>query len=239
MVRCAAVDIKMNSPAAPYLGVNTAGSRAVRNFANFIIRNTMTGIRKSPEERTRNETETLHLVFTGIQKANEKKAEKEPGAALSGVKSVNKRGLRGLAAHACICRKIISAKKRLAYPTLDKWFLGYEELDAIMKHAHSPAYYSCNSHVAQKAVRKTVEAWKSYFKALKSWRKDPSKFKAKPHIPGYIRKKEATACFTNQACRLAEAAGKLYLVFMGLDRFLCIGKASLIPGKYVHTEVKP
>ncbi len=42
----------------------------MRNTANFYIRNTMTGIRKSPEERTSLETEVLHDVFTGIQKAN-------------------------------------------------------------------------------------------------------------------------------------------------------------------------
>lgn len=31
----------------------------------------MTGLKKSPEERTPLETEVLHYVFTGIQKANE------------------------------------------------------------------------------------------------------------------------------------------------------------------------
>ena len=39
------------------------------------IRNTYTGIMKSPEERTHNETEVLHFVFTGIQKYNARKEE--------------------------------------------------------------------------------------------------------------------------------------------------------------------
>lgn len=59
----------------PYFAANTTDARCMYNTANFYIRNTMTGIRKSPEERTANETEVLHYVFTGIQKA--KMVEKE------------------------------------------------------------------------------------------------------------------------------------------------------------------
>lgn len=58
-----------------YFTENTTDTRCMRNTANFYIRNTMTGIRKSPEERTALETEVLHDVFTGIQKAN-REAEK-------------------------------------------------------------------------------------------------------------------------------------------------------------------
>ena len=53
-----------------YFAENTTAAKCMYNVANFYIRNTMTGIRKSPEERTAHETEVLHYVFTGIQKAN-------------------------------------------------------------------------------------------------------------------------------------------------------------------------
>lgn len=53
-----------------YFEENTTAAKCMYNAANFYIRNTMTGIRKSPEERTAHETEVLHYVFTGIQKAN-------------------------------------------------------------------------------------------------------------------------------------------------------------------------
>ena len=53
-----------------YFAENTTAAKCMYNVANFYIRNTMTGIRKSPEERTACETEVLHYVFTGIQKAN-------------------------------------------------------------------------------------------------------------------------------------------------------------------------
>ena len=53
-----------------YLLTSTTDARRMYNTANFYIRNTMTGIKKSPELRTPNETEVLHNVFAGIQKAN-------------------------------------------------------------------------------------------------------------------------------------------------------------------------
>lgn len=53
-----------------YFEENTTAAKCMYNVANFFIRNTMTGMRKSPEERTSHETEVLHYVFTGIQKAN-------------------------------------------------------------------------------------------------------------------------------------------------------------------------
>ena len=65
--------IKKDTPAGNYFGDICRWSKALRNTTNFYIRNTYTGIMKSPEERTNNETEVLHDVFTGIQKYNEHK----------------------------------------------------------------------------------------------------------------------------------------------------------------------
>ena len=59
-----------------YFLTNTTDARRMYNTANFYIRNTMTGIKKSPELRTPNEVEVLHDVFTGIQKANKAKDSK-------------------------------------------------------------------------------------------------------------------------------------------------------------------
>ena len=62
---------KKDAAFCQYFKTNTADSKCMYNTANFYIRNTMTGLKKSPEERTPLETEVLHYVFTGIQKANE------------------------------------------------------------------------------------------------------------------------------------------------------------------------
>ena len=48
----------------------THNYKNLKNVTNFYIRNTFTGIKKSPEERFSNEIEVLHFVFTGIQKQN-------------------------------------------------------------------------------------------------------------------------------------------------------------------------
>lgn len=62
---------KQDAAFCQYFKTSTADFKCMYNVANFYIRNTMTGIKKSPEERTHLETEVLHYVFTGIQKANE------------------------------------------------------------------------------------------------------------------------------------------------------------------------
>mgnify|MGYP000650635412 CR=1 FL=1 len=62
---------KKDAVLCEYMADTTTDARCMYNTANFYIRNTMTGIKKSPELRTSNEIEVLHYVFTGIQKANE------------------------------------------------------------------------------------------------------------------------------------------------------------------------
>ena len=238
-MRTVLVDIKPNHPAAPYLGENTAESRAVRNTANFLIRNAMTGLRKPPEERTHTETEALHTVFTGIQKANAHKEAMDEKAVFSAFRKIKSGELTGLKAHAFLKSKLEACGKRFRYPTAQNWFLNYETLDAILKHTGNAAYYSCTSQVNQQAIRKTAASWKSYFQALKDWNRNPGKYQAKPRIPGYIREREATAHFTNQVCRLVHAGGRLYLGFANCDQFVCLGNESLIPGKLVKVEAKP
>mgnify|MGYP000285133954 FL=1 len=70
-----------------YFLTNTTDARRMYNTANFYIRNTMTGIKKSPELRTPNEVEVLHDVFTGIQKANKAKDSKYQKSSRDGIYS--------------------------------------------------------------------------------------------------------------------------------------------------------
>ena len=51
---------KKDAAFCQYFKTNTADSKCMYNTANFYIRNTMTGLKKSPEERTPLETEVLH-----------------------------------------------------------------------------------------------------------------------------------------------------------------------------------
>lgn len=121
-----------------YFLTNTTDARRMYNTANFYIRNTMTGIKKSPELRTPNEVEVLHDVFTGIQKANKAKDSKYQ-------KDLEKYNKGLLDKHP-------KKPKHFPYPTTKEWFLTYNVLDAVFKYTHNEVYYSMNSQLNQNAI---------------------------------------------------------------------------------------
>lgn len=214
-----------------YFEENTTAAKCMYNAANFYIRNTMTGIRKSPEERTSHETEVLHYVFTGIQKANAhsyevycKKRER--------YKKIG--GMAGAVAMSKLKCKVFP------YPTREEWFLSYTVLDAIFKYTDHPTYRRMNSQVNQNAIKKTAKSWKSYFQLRKDYVIHPEKYKACPRIPGYIKQPAMTAAYTNQTAKFIRKDGRAYLRFVNHKPPVLIGKESLYSGMtYVKTEVKP
>ena len=210
-----------------YFLTNTTDARRMYNTANFYIRNTMTGIKKSPELRTPNEVEVLHDVFTGIQKANKAKDSKYQ----KDLEKYNK-GLLD---------KQPKKPKHFPYPTSKEWLLTYNVLDAVFKYTHNEVYYSMNSQLNQNAIRKAAAAWKGYFKTLKDYRKNPSKYKERPNMPGYLKNPQYVAWFSNQTAKYSvKKDGRAYLRFTKNKDLFCIGKASLYTGlRYVKTEIKP
>ena len=222
---------RRNRGHADYFSRVCMQSRAMKNTANFYIRNTWSGILKSPEERTHNETEVLHFVFTGIQKANLKK-----DASFSRkLEELMSEGISGMKLHTAVYA-LFKKHRNFEYPTREKRFLSYYVLDAVFRETHNGAYTSMPSQVNQNAVKAVVESWKSYFKSLKAYRKNPSGFMAKPRIPGYIRDTEVSAVFSNQTSRIKEAGGKTPLFFVSNGEPLVVGN---ITGKYIRTVVKP
>ena len=214
-----------------YFEENTTAAKCMYNAANFYIRNTMTGIRKSPEERTSHETEVLHYVFTGIQKANahayEVYCKKREDCKKTG-------GMAGAVRASRLKCKVFP------YPTRDEWFLSYTVLDAIFKYTDHPTYRRMNSQVNQNAIKKTVKSWKSYFQLRKDYVIHPEKYKARPRIPGYIKQPAMTAAYTNQTAKFIRKDGRAYLRFVNHKPPVLIGKESLYADMtYVKTEVKP
>ena len=203
----------------PYLRNNTTGSRAVRNSANFLIRNTYTALGKSEAERTPNENAVLLKVCMCLEEANRRKTEYHEKQLASGREHT---------------------LKLHRFPDEDHKTLSYEQIDAVLKLSEDMAYYSCTSQVNQQAIRKTCGSWKAFFAALKRYKEDPSSFTGRPRIPGYIRTEEATAHFPAQVAVFAvnDADGKGYLRFANSETSLCLGS---IPcsGTYVKTEVVP
>ena len=115
-VRTVMVDIKRTNPAVSYFRDNTVGSRCLRNRINFLIRNTMTGLRKSPEERSHNETEALHTVFTGIQKANRHIDELNEKARQKVISQASQKGLEGDEARIFIEEGLASLEEKKHFP---------------------------------------------------------------------------------------------------------------------------
>lgn len=214
-----------------YFEENTTAAKCMYNAANFYIRNTMTGIRKSPEERTSHETEVLHYVFTGIQKANAHSYE---------VYCKKREDCKKTGGMAGAVRASRLKCKVFPYPTRDEWFLSYTVLDAIFKYTDHPTYRRMNSQVNQNAIKKTVKSWKSYFQLRKDYVIHPEKYKARPRIPGYIKQPAMTAAYTNQTAKFIRKDGRAYLRFVNHKPPVLIGKESLYADMtYVKTEVKP
>lgn len=234
-MRTVTVDIKNNSPVTAYFDATTAGAKSVRNTANFLIRNTMTGIQKSPEERNHNEIEVLHKVFTAVHMHNETGHD----CLVRNMRIYSMANRTGKLS-GWLRRQAVKLYRRLyalPYPTREKWMLSYYQLDAVMRY-YEPCYSAIVSHVAQQAVKKTCQSWMGYFKSLKDWRIHPEKYKAKPNIPGYIREKNATAHFTNQVAVpvIVDGMFALNLAKYGL---LSVCPAVLIAGDFVKLEVRP
>ena len=49
-------------------------------------------------------------------------------------------------------------------------------------------YRECGSQAAQKTIQLVDKMWKSYFKAIKDWKKNPSKYLGMPKLPKYLPK---------------------------------------------------
>ena len=67
-----------------------------------------------------------------------------------------------------------------------KW-LQYTTLYHQLKH--EPAYLALkeisDSYLPQQVLRQVEQVWRSYFNALKTWKKDPAKFLGRPRLPHY------------------------------------------------------
>lgn len=226
---------KQDAAFCQYFKTNTADFKCMYNVANFYIRNTMTGIKKSPEERTHLETEVLHYVFTGIQKANEAIGQKRMRKKFEDLKLAQVGGM-----NCAVIAYSLASQEPFQYPTTQKWFLSYNTLDAIFKFTDNPVYKRMNSQVNQNAIRKVIAAWEGYFESLKQYKINPAGYTGKPKIPGYKNTEESTAWFSKQVAKLKEEDGKSYLQFVNQKERFCIGETSIYKGlQYVKTEIKP
>ena len=83
----------------------------------------------------------------------------------------------------------------------EKKFLNYFSLNDLLKVEER--YKVLPSHTAQHTIKLLCRNWKSYFQAIKEWKRNPAAFFAIPLPPNYKAKDgEMVAIFTNQQARL-------------------------------------
>ena len=188
------IDIGKKHPMFSYLDHACLCANNMYNVANFHIRNLMTGLHKEEHERTQNERNVLRLVSESVPAINERLAEKyearkkriEDDERLSDAEKAE---------------KIKSLKlNQFSLPTADKWFAGWNLLDALFRYTKNTDYLSTHSHVMQRAVKDCCLAWKAYFASLKAF-SPSSGHTGKPRIPRYRKSGgRSTAVFSYIAC---------------------------------------
>ena len=81
-----------------------------------------------------------------------------------------------------------------------KW-VRYNELAGMLKSSLN--YKALPAQTAQQTLRILDKNWKSFFRAIKDWKKSPKKYFNRPKIPRYKEKNgEFLLIFTNQQCRI-------------------------------------
>lgn len=82
-------------------------------------------------------------------------------------------------------------------------FLSYYDLQFILKDHET--YKKLPAQTSQQILKLVIQNWKSYWRALKEYRSNPSKFLGKPKFPSYKRKDgESIVIFTNQNTRIKD-----------------------------------
>ena len=85
-------------------------------------------------------------------------------------------------------------------------YLNYYEIDKLARQEQWEEYKALPTQTAQQTLRLLDLAWKSFFKAIKEWKKNPSKFNSRPKLPKYKHKTKGRSpvIFTNQQVKLKD-----------------------------------
>jgi len=87
----------------------------------------------------------------------------------------------------------------------DNHWTRYQELWTLLKshEIYQKLHERSGSHPPQQVLKQVDQNFKSFFQAIKSWKKHPSKFMGRPKLPHYLRKNGKNMIFfTSQQCRL-------------------------------------
>ena len=98
------------------------------------------------------------------------------------------------------------------FPSISKdhMFPTYNQFERMLRNTKNPDFFNgLPAHSSQYLIKNGLQDFKSYFNALKEYRKNPSKFTSKPKLPKYAKSDEVTFSSSNQECKIID--GKLKL----------------------------
>ena len=90
-----------------------------------------------------------------------------------------------------------------------QYWIRYHELWTLLKshETYQKLYETCGSHSPQQVLKQVDRNFKSFFQAIKSWKKHPSKFMGRPKLPHYKQKNgKNLVYFTSFQCRLIDSS---------------------------------
>lgn len=92
----------------------------------------------------------------------------------------------------------------------DHMFPTYNQFERMFRNTSNPDFFNgLPAHSSQYLIKNGLQDFKSYFNALKKYRKDPSKFTSKPKLPKYAKSDEVTFSSSNQECKIIDGQLKL------------------------------
>ncbi len=206
----------------PYFTEMCQNAKKLYNSTHFYIRQIFTGLTQEKE---------LHSLQTGVldtlQKhfprmndnqllAYQKKLAKEKAKPVEKQKEIKCNLFKG--------------------PSKEKPCVDYNLLDALFKSMALHDYRSMPTQSSQGIMKIVFQNWKSFYASLKEYKMNPTKFKARPRIPGYSRAKEKEVSFSNQDCVIKE---NKFLKFPKTKERLNIGKLGFTEGKLKQVRVIP
>lgn len=197
-------------------------AKNLHNTTNFYIRQVFTGLTQE-KERQPLQREVLEAIRKHLPKMNDnqlsaykRKVEKEKAKPIEKQKEIT-------------CNFFEE-------PSKEKPYVHYNFLDALFKSMIQNDYRSLPTQSSQGIMKTVFQNWKSFYASLREYKATPSKFKARPRIPGYSRSNEKEISFSNQDCVVKDHK---FLKFPKTKERLNIGKLGFTEGKLKQVRVNP
>ncbi|GAA0342449.1 hypothetical protein GCM10008931_37250 [Oceanobacillus oncorhynchi subsp. oncorhynchi] len=206
----------------PYFQNMCQRAKNIHNTTNFYIRQVFTGLKQEKELQPLQE-EVLETLQTHLPEINANQ-----------LKAYQRRSAKEQ-------EKTESLQKEIKchlfeMPSNNNPYIPYPFLNALFKSMKQNDYQSLPIQSSQSIMKTVFQNWKSFYGSLREYKKDSTKFKARPRIPGYCRSKEKEITFSNQDCVVKD---NKFLKFPKTKARLNIGKLGCSEGRLKQVRVVP